>query len=187
MGPRFDTGIRREVRSLKTGAMYLLQRADAIESTDRNLADIVRICNEPAVYQVLFAEVLAGQPYPREKAARFLEWAAKGWRDGTHFVFLVTTADERVVAAIDIGSARLDAGEVGYWCSAEHTGLMSAALAALCELAGAAGYTGLFARTKLANIRSQSVLLRNGFVRDDVAPEVGGRLFVYRWVRPECA
>jgi len=180
VAPKFDAVIRREVRNVRTGAAHVLQRADAIQPTGQNLADIVRICNEPLLYSSLFAEGLAGKPYPREKAVSFLTWAADGWRAGTHFAFLVTTAGGRVAAAIDIKGARLDGSEVGYWCSAEHSGLMTPTLAVLCDLARAAGFTDLYARTKIANVRSQAVLLRNGFVLDPAAPEAGERHFVFR-------
>lgn len=163
--PLFPATLRRKVRNVRTGEPYFLQRADAIVPSSSNVADLVRICNEPAIYSFLFGEALGGAPYGAEMARDFFDWSAQGWREGTHFVFVVTTGDDRLAAAIDLKSADLAAAEIGFWCSIEHRGLMVTTVAALCSVAAAAGYRSLFARVRHANTRSQDVVLRNGFVR----------------------
>lgn len=164
--PLFPATLRREVCNVRTDEPYFLQRADAIVPSSSNIADLVRICNEPAIYSFLFGEVLDGVPYGEQMARDFLDWSAQGWREGTYFVFVVTTADDRLAAAIDLKSADLAASEIGYWCSIEHRGLMGATVAALCSVAAAAGFRSLFVRVRHANTRSQDVALRNGFVHD---------------------
>ena len=63
----------------------------------QRVAEVTRICNEPLVYDVLFRRDLGGAPYPPEKSRSFLEWAHRGWREGTHFVFLVQSGPRRGV------------------------------------------------------------------------------------------
>lgn len=164
--PLFPVTLRHEVRNVRTGEPYFLQRADAIVPSSTNIADLVRICNEPAIYSFLFGEALDGAPYGEQMARDFFDWSAQGWRGGTYFVFVVTTADDRLAAAIDLKSADLAAAEIGFWCSIDHRGLMGATVGALCSVAAAAGFRSLFARVRHANTRSQDVVLRNGFARD---------------------
>jgi RimJ/RimL family protein N-acetyltransferase len=127
------------------------------------VAEVARVCNEPLVYDVLFRRGLGGAPYPAAAARGFLEWAHRGWREGTHFVFLVRSGSGAVQAALDLKAARLEAEEIGYWASARAPGYMTPAVAALCDLARSAGYRSLYARTRPDNERSAAVLRRNGF------------------------
>jgi RimJ/RimL family protein N-acetyltransferase len=162
-GPDF-TAIRSvEIRNARTGEPAELVRADLVAPTPERVAEVTRVCNEPLVYDVLFRRGLGGAPYPPEKARGFLEWAHRGWREGTHFVFLVRSGSGAVLAALDIKAARLEADEIGYWASARSSGFMTPAVAALCDLARGAGYRSLYARTRPENERSAAVLRRNGF------------------------
>lgn len=145
-----------------------------------NIAALVRICNEPAIYDFLFRERLEGQPYPTSKAESFISWGASGWREGTHFVFIVTTDETpfRIVAAADIKSADLNAAEVGYWASVEHSGVMTPVVSKMCSLAKEAGYQSLFARVRKNNSRSISVLSLNDFEKSSA--ETTETHFVFR-------
>lgn len=164
--PVFPATLCHRVRNVRTGEPYFLQRADAIEPSAGNIADLVRICNEPAIYSFLFGEALDGAPYGEEMARDFFDWSAQGWREGVFFVFVVTTENDRIAAAIDLKSNELASPEIFYWCSVEHRGLMGATVGALCSVAAMAGFRSLVARVRRANARSQDVVLRNGFVRD---------------------
>ena len=163
MQPDFSAFRPLELRSLRSGALARLVRADAVEMTAELVDQVTRICNEPLVYDFLFRRGLAGAPYPPEKAREFLDRAARGWREHTHFVFLIALAGERVAGNVEIESADLDRSEIGYWASARHPGFMTPAVAAVCEVARAAGYRSLYAHTRTHNERSMAVLRRNGF------------------------
>jgi RimJ/RimL family protein N-acetyltransferase len=162
-GPDFAAFRSVALRNARTGEPAELVRADLVAPTADRVAEITRICNEPLVYDVLFRRSLGGLPYPPEKARGFLEWAHRGWREGTHFVFLVRSGRGAVLAALTIKAARLAADEIGYWATAATPGFMTPAVAALCALARAAGYRSLSARTRPDNERSMAVLRRNGF------------------------
>lgn len=173
----------RDVVNVKTGRTYRLVRADSVPATEASVAAIVAICNEPLVYEFLFRAGHRGAPYVADDARGFIRWIAEGWAAGTHFVFFVLDADGAVAACADIKSADLDAGEVGYWASAAHSGVMSPTVAALVDAARRAGYRGLFATARATNQRSAAVLLRNGFryEPDPVTGPTGPRL---RFTRP---
>lgn len=112
---------------------------------------------------MLFARRLNGLAYSMEDARRFVRWAGEGWQNGTHFVFIVRSQDDTVTAALDIKSADIQGAEIGYWCSAEHPGLMTNALLELVNIARLAGYRCLYAIVREDNPRSSNVLTRAGF------------------------
>ncbi len=142
---------------------YQMVDAARVEATPRQLENIARVCNQTAIYDFLFRARLGGNPYQTCDAAQFLTWAAKGWREQTHFVFLLLDSAELVVGALDIKSAAPAGAEIGYWCSNEHRGLMTNAVKSLTELARAAGFISLWARVRKDNAASIRVLQRNGF------------------------
>ncbi len=137
------------------------------EITDTDIDRIVTICNQPPVYDFLFREKLEGEPYPREKAVDFLDWAQKGWLEKTHFVFLVRDANKQITAAVDIKSADLSGAEIGYWADTETPGYMTNAVMALVDLAKQAGYQRLFALIRPQNIKSVGVITRAGFAQTE--------------------
>jgi RimJ/RimL family protein N-acetyltransferase len=161
--PDFSAFTSRELRNLKTGEAAALVRADLVRVTPERVEEVVRICNEPRVYDVLFRRTLRGAPYPPEKAIAFLDGAARGWRERTHFVFLIVAAGGRLVGNVDIEADDLAAAEIGYWATASRAGFISPAVAAVCDLARAAGYRSLYAHTRPDNERSVAVLRRSGF------------------------
>ncbi len=158
-----------KIQNLKTGRFYFLVRADEINATEANHNTICSICNEPEVYSSLFASSLGGQPYPIEKAKGFLEWAIQGWRDRTHFVFLITDEAGAVCGAADIKSNNLEGAEIGYWASKAHAGIATPAVTALLGVAQSMGFQILSAYVKKSNPRSVAVLERNGFVSTAIA------------------
>lgn len=181
--PGFPAFLDRPVKNARTGETYALVRADALPASPDHLREITAICNEPTVYDWLFRDRLGGDPYPPERAADFLSWAADGWRNGTHFAFLLLAPDGTVAGALDIKTPDLAAGEVGYWLSARHGGVMSNAVDVLADVARAAGYTALWARVREANGRSAAVLLRAGFEETGRGLEPDLRGGVYRRFR----
>jgi RimJ/RimL family protein N-acetyltransferase len=162
-GPDFAAFRSVAIRNARTGEPAELVRADLVAPTPERVAEVTRVCNEPLVYDVLFRRGLGGAPYPPAAARGFLAWTHRGWRAGTHFVFLVRSGRGAVQAALDLKAARLEAEEIGYWASARAPGFMTPAVAALCDLARSAGYRSLYARTRPDNERSAAVLRRNGF------------------------
>ena len=145
-----------------TGHTYRLVNAGGLEPTDSTLRGITAICNEPAIYDWLFRPSLEGKPYPEQKAREFLAWSKAGWDTRTHFVFAVIDGQGEIAAACDLKSIA-PVPEMGYWASHHHRGIMTNAVRAVIAFASAAGFTALYARTKIGNTQSQSVLLRAGF------------------------
>lgn len=161
--PDFSTFAAVALRNAKTGEPATLTRADLVAATSERVRAVTRICNEPLVYDFLFRRALHGDSYPPEKARQFLDGARRGWRDGTHFVFLILGADHALLGNVAIESNDLAAAEIGYWATASRPGFITPAVAAVCELARGAGYRSLFAQTRPHNERSMAVLRRNGF------------------------
>lgn len=144
----------------------LIPACELPEEGDATLAArVAAVCNQGDIYAVLFAQRCKGEPYALADAERFLTWARRGWRDGTHFVFLIVRdADGELAGAIDIKSAdRTAPAEIGYWLAVEHSGVMTSAVEELCRLACAAGYRELFGLVRAGNDRSAAVLERTGF------------------------
>jgi len=167
--PTFDLSVRAAVLNALTGGRYMLTRADLVEISMQRLEEISGICNETLIYDRLFRPRRQGRPYSNEEARGFLEWAREGWQTNQHFVFLVLTEDGQIAGALDIKSADLNAGEIGYWLSTHHSGVMTAALNVMTALARQAGFRRLWARPDRDNQRSIALLNRAGFV-PDVSP-----------------
>lgn len=147
----------------KTGRPYTLVRGDSVAVDKNNVEKVRAICNEPAVYGILFQPVFKGSPYSAEKAESFLNWAAKGWAERSHFVFLVLDASLEICGTVDIKSPELEGAEIGYWASEKHSGIITPAVGLLCEVARGAGYKSLYAFVLPANTCSLRVLSNNAF------------------------
>jgi RimJ/RimL family protein N-acetyltransferase len=155
-----------EIANFRTGETYLLTPAGlALESAPTDIPQIVSICNEPAIYDFLFAVRLQGTPYATADAERFLSWSRRGWEEGAYFVYVLRDASGTVAGAMDIKSNNLASAEIGYWLSSAHSGVMTNAVVQLAQNAHAAGYRQLFAWVRVTNTRSQGVLERAGFTR----------------------
>jgi len=153
----------RTVISRSTGLQYLMVPASQIPLTPEQIANVATICNQPSLFEFVFNERFGGRVYELSDAENFLHWAAKGWQEQSHFVFLLTDAAGLITACIDIKSAERSQAEVGYWCSEHHRGVMSNALTELITLAHEAGFDSLFAFVRKDNPASIKVLEKNGF------------------------
>lgn len=160
-----------------TGETYRLVAAPAFEPSEARAEELVRRCNEPAVYDALFRRRLEGRAYGRRDAVSFLAWARRQWAAGRHFVFFSVSPGDELAGTVDIKAppprARLAEpplrpsdlpAEVGFWASAEHRGTGSAAMEALCGVAERAGYHALVAQAASDNERSFAALERCGFL-----------------------
>ena len=160
---RFSQDLRVPLQHPLNGRRYTLLRADGVPFAPDQAAEVALVCNEPLVYDRLFRARRQGQAYTVEEGEEFLMWAAAGWLEGTHFVFLLLDAENRVVGALDIKSSELNAGEVGYRLSGEQRGIMTTALRAMIDAAHGAGFQRLWARPDADNLRSLALLQRAGF------------------------
>ncbi|MBW9204412.1 GNAT family N-acetyltransferase [Mumia sp. zg.B17] len=110
-----------------------------------------------------------------EQARRLHSRVASDAR-GESITAVVVDGADAVVASVnvnDIVRAVFGNGHLGYWTDGEHTGrgLMTRAVAAVCDHARAEGLHRLQAATLLHNAGSQQVLRRNGFSAIGVAPD----------------
>ncbi|OGR80701.1 MAG: hypothetical protein A2X32_09155 [Elusimicrobia bacterium GWC2_64_44] len=159
----------------KTSLAYRLVRADAVAPSPERIEQVRAICNEGPVYDILFSHIFGGKPYTAEAAAGFLNWAAQGWRERTHFIFLILDAAGGICGNVDIKAPDLEGAEIGYWAAAAHAGIITPALEAVCGLARTAGYKSFFAYVVPHNDRSIRVLERNGFALDKEGVQYKGK------------
>ena len=142
---------------------FKLESADMSRNfSQADLEQIVKICNEKLIYEMLFSDLFGGKPYEYNDAEFFIHKAQTGWQNNDGFIFLIRDTESNIIAAIDIKSAE-DEAEVGYWISNEYPGIMTNAVKKLIEVARNVGYKKLWATTKLENLKSQNVLKRAGF------------------------
>jgi RimJ/RimL family protein N-acetyltransferase len=160
--PDFSFLTLEKVERYSSNQKYTLIPVRDIEINQSHYESIFNICNENEIYKWLFSP---GE-YTIDKAKGFLSWSKEGWKSGTHFVFLILTESNEIAGAMDIKSSDINAGEVGYWISSNHTGLASNSLGVLKSIAKQAGYKKLFAQTKNGNNKSENVLLRNKFIEN---------------------
>lgn len=163
-----------------TGAEYILRPVLSELVIDSQIDQLVSICNEAPIYDILFKEKLQNQPYAQNDAKKFFEWGAKGWKEQTYFVYLIVSELGEIAAAIDLKSADKNFAEVGYWSSGKHRGVMSNAMCSLIRIAQNDGYQKLYAKVRKANFGSQKVLINNQFVKDEEWQEDPIR---YRFIR----
>ena len=181
MSPIFPSAVSIPLTHPLSGKVYTLSRADALEQTTDEVADLIAACNEPLIYDWLFRERLEGQPYTEAQAASFFDWMRSGWQGNAFFVFALLSPCGRLVGLLDIKSAD-PAAEVGYWLSSKHRGLMGVALAALATLAHDAGCRSLYARIRPGNGRSQAAVQRAGWVNTVLEAEGSHLRFVRQLV-----
>ena len=168
MSISFPDTVEFELHNWLTGIPYTLVRGDSIEPLPAHVSEITSICNEPAVYTRLFRERLEGRAYPEQSAVDWLAHASRGWREGSHFVFVVATKGGEVAAACEIMSSDTNWVEIGYWSSQTHRGVMTNALKEVCGLARRAAFRVLYARINNDNTRSAAVVEPAGFKLDSV-------------------
>ncbi|MEM7014395.1 MAG: GNAT family N-acetyltransferase, partial [Verrucomicrobiota bacterium] len=148
------------------GDRFMLRRVADIERSKAQFERITSICNEPIVFSSLFSEMFPEGEYPQSAAHDFVTWATDGWEQGTHFVFATLDSAGLVVSTCDIKSNQLKDAEIGYLCSAAHTGVMTNSVTAMLALAVEAGFHSFIAHVRAENTASQRVLERVGFQRD---------------------
>jgi RimJ/RimL family protein N-acetyltransferase len=154
----------RTVANHRGDRAYALTPVIILEPSATHAAEIARICNEPLIYSMLFADLLGGRPYGEHDATRFLEWAEAGWEEGSHFVYVLVDPSGRIAGAVDIKSPSLSSAEIGYWLGVEHGGVMTHAVVAIGEIAHDAGFAELFGLVRPDNERSARVLERAGYI-----------------------
>lgn len=144
---------------------YTLVSCDQANDSRRLLKRITQCCNEPLIYSMLFQNICGGSPYDESHAQNFFDWCVNGWKTGTFFVFFVFHKSDLPVACCDLKSNnRLDC-EIGYWCSADATGVTTNAVAEMLRHASDNGFSAFHAFVPPANWRSQRVLDRLQFKR----------------------
>lgn len=141
--------------------------------SNSDMETIIEICNQPLIYNFLFYNRLKGRKYSNADADRFTMWAKEGWKNKTHFVFLIKSEKDGIVACCDIKSPDLDSAEIGYWASNRSSGVMTNAINLLCDIAHKAGYKSIFGLVDPTNTKSLGVLSRNNFQNTGIVTEEG--------------
>lgn len=159
----FETPQQLQLVNYKTGEVCELRSIDSsLQITDSQLNNIVKVCNEPLVFELL-SKNLGISEYALENAKQFIEWAHEGWDKQEWFVFLIFNANNEVVGAIDIKSNNLDDAEVGFWLSQNASGIITMAISKLSELARFAGFKKLVALVDPKNEKSKAALTRANY------------------------
>jgi RimJ/RimL family protein N-acetyltransferase len=148
--------------SHKTGKEYALVLADQVTFGPNAAKQIASICSQAEVYKI-FEALFKGRPYAEKDAEFFINHVQAGWKNRTNFHWMVFD-DEEIVGTVGIKSVD---GEIGYWQSNRHPGVMSFAVKKLCDFAKAAGMPSLWAYVRRDNIASIRVLERAGFELDE--------------------
>lgn len=151
-----------EIRSQKTGKTYILAPADSLSLDKDAWTQISKVCDEPEIYDRVFATAFNGKRYTEDNARVFTELALEGWLKKNRFDWLILHKGT-IVGTIGIKSPE---GEIGYWQSSKHPGVMTLALQSLCLLAKEAGLSALWAYVQKTNIPSIKALEKAGFKRD---------------------
>lgn len=142
-------------------------------STSEDINRIAEVCSQDLIYKRLFEERFNGEPYTKEKAVEFINWAKEGWENKKWFVFLIRNMRGEISACVDIKSDNLDKAEVGYWASQDSPGLVTNAVVTLCEIAKSAGYKSLFVLVIPNNHKSIAVAERAGFANKERVTDKG--------------
>jgi RimJ/RimL family protein N-acetyltransferase len=151
-----------EIRSKKTGKPYTFSRADQVDLSEESVAQVARVCDETEIYDNVFSAIFKGKRYSSDNARTFTKLVSGGWQSGGRFDWLILHAGE-IVGTIGIKSLE---GEIGYWQSNKHPGVMTLALRSLCGQARDAGMPSLWAYVKKTNAPSIRVLEGAGFELD---------------------
>lgn len=165
-----------QIQSRKTGKLYTLIRADGVSLNDASVNQITKVCNESMVYNNVFSDIFKGKQYSEDNARTFTKLIAQGWIDKNRFDWLILH-HEVIVGTIGIKSLE---GEIGYWQSSEHAGVMTRALKSICSQASEAGFPFLWAYVKKANTPSIKVLEGAGFKLDTGLTAKGENVYGYR-------
>jgi RimJ/RimL family protein N-acetyltransferase len=151
-----------EIQSRKTGKAYAFVRADDVALGEAAISQITKVCDEPEIYDNVFSAIFKGKRYSEDNARTFIKLVSEGWVNSSRFDWLILH-DGAIVGTIGIKSLE---GEIGYWQSNKHPGVMTLAAKTLCSQAREAGFTSLWAYAKKTNIASIQVLEGAGFKLD---------------------
>jgi len=164
INPEFLTDYKIENFKIKDSWAKVVPIVDANELTKKNIEEIVKICNQAMIYDLLFRDKLGGESYKESNAQSSIDHAVRGWAQEAYFKYLIKTEHNEVVGTIDLKSDNPEFCEIGYWASTNHSGYMTNAVKGLIGKAKIAGYHMLIAYVKFDNLKSKSVLNRAGFV-----------------------
>jgi RimJ/RimL family protein N-acetyltransferase len=151
-----------QIKSRKTGKIYSFARADKISLEENAVRQIAKVCDEPEIYDNVFAEIFKGKRYSEDNARTFTRLVSEGWIKENRFDWLILHEGE-IVGTIGIKSLE---GEIGYWQSRQHPGVMTLVTRTLCSQAKEAGFPSLWAFVKRTNPASIKVLEGAGFKLD---------------------
>jgi RimJ/RimL family protein N-acetyltransferase len=151
-----------EIQSQKTGNTYILINAGKIQFDEAAVEQITKICNESEIYDNVFASIFRGKRYTEDNARVFKKLVSEGFLNKTRFDWLILY-NGAIVGTIGIKS--LD-GEIGYWQSHKHPGVMTLATQKICSMAKEAGFSSLWAYVDKSNNPSLKVLEKAGFKLD---------------------
>lgn len=166
-----------EIRSRKTGKSYAFVCAGGVQLGETAIRQIAKVCDEPEIYENVFAAIFKGKRYSEENARTFTKLVSEGW-NRNRFDWLILS-DGAVVGTVGIKS--LD-GEIGYWQSNQHPGVMTIAVQTLSVLAKDAGFSSLWAYVRKSNVPSVKVLEGAGFKLDKELTERREDAYGYRIV-----
>lgn len=150
-----------------------------------DLADQIAAFSDPDVARFVWR---IPSPYTFADAEAFFVRASSGWAGGEQRFFVIVDALTEAFLGVVFVELR-DGGEVGYLLAprARGRGVMSESLRAVVSWARTAGVGHLFLTTDPANVASQRVAERAGFIKTGTVshdpPLRGGRTesFLYQW------
>lgn len=177
--PAFKTPINEKVLKFFDGVpYYLTDLADATKHAGL-VSRLVQVCNEPRLYNRMFAERFMGRVYQEQDAWSFLNGAAKGWTENSGFKFVLFNEQGEICAAVELKTGDTDNCEIGYWASEFHRGVASNMVIKLCELAAKAGFKQLYAMIAPDNYASQKVVTNAGFTKGEPRPYLDRGIYEY--------
>jgi [ribosomal protein S5]-alanine N-acetyltransferase len=139
-------------------------------------ARIARLLTDSQAFLARWEPVRGEEYFTPEGQRAFIEAALDGFRRGTSVPHVILDDSGQVAGRITLNSivrGPFQSCSVGYWVAAAAggRGLATRALGAIKHVAfGEMGLHRIEAGTLVHNVRSQKVLLRNGFVRFGLAP-----------------
>ncbi|MFC1653597.1 GNAT family N-acetyltransferase [Patescibacteria group bacterium] len=146
----------------KTKERLFIHKLDS-QFSQKDLIDLVEVCNQPVIYDVLFKEKLNNKTYEKKHAKEFEEYGNSGWKNNENFVFIIRNTDKKIIGGMDIKSAPPESAEIGYWADTNHSGFMTNAVKEMVSWAKSKGFESLYALIVPTNTKSQSLLKRVEF------------------------
>lgn len=159
----FENKVKSYIVNFLNGDRYEMLGGDNIVFSDNDLIKIIKICSQENCYKMIFERRLQGKPYLLKDAVSYTDWVKSGWKQQSHFAFIVRDVKGEFIGTLDIKSSNLDNAEAGCWADENYRGFMTNAFTELVKLAKEAGYKKLYSRIKPDNIKSQNMVLKSGF------------------------